>query len=1072
MIWVRGQSDDFDGWAEGLGDDRWRAARCLPRFEEVERELGVSHRPRCDMEIHDAGVRAFLSAAGEVGVRHTGHDDDHDDDHDNDHDDGHPWPLAGMLSSERQAGAGMLPVSIDENGLRASASVKFLTKDVLARPNLTVISDAVVDKLMFDADASACTGVRYTTSSSGANHDNARLKESGEVVLSSGAIGSPHILLKSGVGRRLPAVGQHLQDHCQIKAAFRTLVPSLNDRVNSTLGMVGMCSHFLRTQRGPITMAPTPAGVFCSAATTPTLLPPSRPDVQLLYGPWTSRSRNTVGALKLFRLLDPFSAAAMTSVQLRPHSRGSVTLAADGEPVIQPNFLSAPEDEAAAVANVRFMCQMAHSPAFSSVIDMARSVDSEASSLSSSDVGDNSREDTFTTLLQSGDPTSLQDERLLRYAKKNGTTIYHPVGTCRMGNDGGQKSVVDSDLRVHGLSGLSVADASVMPKIVSANTNATTMMIGLTAAGIIRERIRKRQQQQQQRRAYSSSPCRTALVRAALGFDFGTESVRAVLVDVNTGASCGAGVLPYAEGQITGGTLPGTSSPVPPGFVLQSSDDWWSSAEAACKEALASSGLDPGCVVGIGVDFTSCTPLPCKQDGTPLHTLDAFRTRPHAWPKLWKHQAAKEADEITSAILQEPDGGKWMLERYGGRIGAEWMHPKALQMFDEDRELFRETDVFVDAGDWFVHSLVRPASAEDGESTMKKTLVRSACQAGFKGCWVGPTVGFPSRDTLNRVRGGFGDAMEDKFHTVGRVVAPGTPAGARGLNEEAARRLGLYPGTPVGTSIIDAHAGVPGVGVGEANTLVCVMGTSGCYMLNANGDVKRVTGCLGNVPSGIQEGLTGLEMGQSAMGDLFAWLQRMTGRSLAELAAEAEKEAAKHQGQHRRPLVLDYFNGARSPYNDGALRGAIVQLGLDTTPGQLYLAVAEGLACGARQNVANFRQSGIRVDKVVAAGGLPNASPLLIQTMANALQEPVHVTDAQQSGGVGAAVFGAIAGGAFGSVKEAVAVMSAPALARGRIVHPDRSDGVQRFWDDLSARYAKVQEMELGLKGYGIQGRG
>lgn len=412
--------------------------------------------------------------------------------------------LDGASLSEAQEGAGMLPVSVSARGLRSSASVAFLPSLVLQRPNLDVVSGATVDRLRFAAGP-ACTGVSFRDNG-GARHE-ARLAPAGEVVVAAGSIGSPHLLLRSGVGpgpqlcahdidvvKDAPAVGQHLQDHCQVKAAFRTLVPSLNDRVNSWWGLASMAMQFARHRTGPLTMTPTPAGAFARLKASPS------PALQVLYGPWTSRSRSTVGALRLFRLLDPFSAAAMTAIQLRPTSRGSVTLSGhhgQGLPRIQPNFLATADDQRTAVEGLRFMLALAHADAMRGVVDKARQLGSEADSLSVLRGGGSDKDggegegvnETFTSLLQNGEPDTLDHDRLLRYATRNGTTVYHPVGTCRMGRDDGQRSVVDSELRVHGVQGLSVADASVMPSIVSANTNATTIMIGDTAAAAIVKRI-------------------------------------------------------------------------------------------------------------------------------------------------------------------------------------------------------------------------------------------------------------------------------------------------------------------------------------------------------------------------------------------------------------------------------------------------------------------------------------------------------------------------------------------------------------------------------------------------------
>ena len=1136
MLWVRGQARDYDQWSQQLNDERWSAKQCLDRFVSLERTLSVSPS-RCNMSDTDVGIKSFLAGARESGVIDSGGDK-------------LEGAYDGVLQSSMQEGVGLLPVTISSTGLRSSSSRSFLTPDVLSRANLDVVCNAEVVRLSLRENGNEwkCEGVYLCQNE---EERLVRVREGGEVVVSSGAIGSPHLLLRSGIGPQqelsdvgvqtkvdLPSVGKHLQDHCQIKAAFRTVVPTLNDRVNSTLGLLSMVSEYVLRRSGPLAMAPTPACAFVRTSDAV-----KSPDLQLLYGPWTSRERTTKGGrlAGLFRILDPFSAAALTSIQIRPTSRGRVSLSEDGGVIIDPCYLETKEDQTAAVEGIKYMLRIGCSPAMEKVVDYYQSIESEARSLTTTTKGEEEEgeekekekeKETFTSLLRlyqqhHGVLSSKHDERLLDYARRNGTTVYHPVSTCRMGLEESkqreerrlpQESVVNSSLQVHGVAGLSVCDASVMPNIVSANTNAATMMIGLAGATMIGQRLLSSNSSNSGRGYHTSSASsassgielsREELSReglswrgptVAVGFDFGTESVRAVLVYVDTGNVLGDGTSVYNRGQIRS-FLPSQSGdvdrvPLPPHAVLQDSNDWWRSAKEALSLAREEAPDIPAkSVIGIGSCFTACTPLPCMMDGTPLHTLEEHRRSPHAWPKLWKYQAAESAEILTEAARKwsgrggswegggeggggggGDGGGDWVGERYGGRIGAEWMHPKAFDMFLEDLHTLRATEVLVDAGDWFCHSLVHRGREKESTEKLKETWIRSACQAGFKGCWEGGRQeegGFPSISMWNTAKNGFGDMISDKYQGVGHVASPGM-ALPGGLGPDAARIFNLLPGTPVSVSTIDAHAGVPGVGVSGAGTLVAVMGTSGCYMLNAKTDVQ-VHGCLGKVQDGIQQGYIGMEMGQSAMGDLFAWLSRTTNRDIHELARGAGEERQRRltretsgdadgSGRRRTPMALDWFNGCRSPHNDGSLMGGIVQLDLTTTPGDLYLALAEGLACGARQMTSSFVDAGVPVDRVVAAGGLPHNAPLLMQMFADALQRPVHITETKQSGAVGAAIFGAVSGGVFDSVDEAVESMSRPALERGRIVEPDVRSEVVEYWKEVHGRYLDLQELEVVLR--------
>ena len=382
---------------------------------------------------------------------------------------------------------------------------------------------------------------------------------------------------------------------------------------------------------------------------------------------------------------------------------------------------------------------------------------------------------------------------------------------------------------------------------------------------------------------------RTPAPAVALGLDFGTESCRAVLVSVS-GDEVASAVQPFAHGVITAQLPPqpvscwaaavdGQHQPsLQPVDAYQHATDWMDAAGDAVRQVLSDSGTNPASVIGIGVDFTSCTVLPTNAKGDPmfLDPSGQWFGRPHAWPKLWKHHGATtQAEELTAAAISQQC--EW-LSQYSGVIGSEWLLPKALETFDKDREAFDTAEVFVEAGDWFVWQLVGGVAPP-----------RSSCMAGYKGCFVGAPAGslvdgLPSADYLNSIRPNFGDQLLAKLP--GQVLSPGEKAGE--LTIQGAEMLGLNPGTPVAAAIIDAHSGVPGAGVGGPNTLVITMGTSGCYMLCAtppadDASIISVPGAFGQIPGGILPGLIGYEMGQAAMGDAFAWVGILTNRPLNEL---------------------------------------------------------------------------------------------------------------------------------------------------------------------------------------------
>jgi L-ribulokinase len=493
-------------------------------------------------------------------------------------------------------------------------------------------------------------------------------------------------------------------------------------------------------------------------------------------------------------------------------------------------------------------------------------------------------------------------------------------------------------------------------------------------------------------------------MKASLGLDFGTESVRAVLISLR-GKELAVATANYHHGQIVN-QLPTTGRKLPPHFALQHPSDWIESAAKATRSALRMARLRPEEVGGIGVDFTSCTMLPARRDGTPLCLVPKFSREPHAWPKLWKHHGAQTQTDRINAVARERHES--FLARYGGTVGLEWLFPKMLEVAEKAPNAFDAAEVWLEAGDWFVWQLV------GGEAEL---LPRSTCQAGYKGMW-SAADGWPSRDFLQAVHSRLGDVVTRAMP--GRLLAPGQNAG--GLTAAMAKRLGLREGTPVSAAIIDAHAGVPGAGASQSGTLVMVLGTSSCHMLNSEHECL-VPGVAGVVKDGILPGFYGYETGQAAVGDAFDWLRRVTGqRSFSGLSKEAASLKPGADGVR----CLDWFNGCRTPLMNGALKGAFAGLALHHGPGHLYRAVLEASACGLRWIVELLRDGGVPVNQFVATGGLPHHNPLVVQVYADVLESPIRVHPSQQGPAVGAAILGALAAGAFPDAASAVQAMATP----------------------------------------------
>lgn len=486
--------------------------------------------------------------------------------------------------------------------------------------------------------------------------------------------------------------------------------------------------------------------------------------------------------------------------------------------------------------------------------------------------------------------------------------------------------------------------------------------------------------------------------RYALGIDYGTESGRALLVDVETGEEIATHVYSYKNG-VLDETLP-SGIPLGPDWALQDPRDWIETLRVTVPHVLNEAKISPDQVIGIGVDFTSCTVLPVDASGTPLCELPQYAQHPHAWPKLWKHHAAQpEADRITHAIREVGDP---ILERYGGKMSSEWIFPKIWQVLDEDEEIYDAAARFIEAGDWIVEKLCGREA-------------RSSCMAGYKGMWAAEE-GFPSPELLGKLHPKLANIVGTKLSP--KIEPLGAKAGE--LTPEAANLLGLKPGIAVAVGIIDAHAAVPGSSVTEPGKMVMVMGTSTCHMLLSK-QKQRVDGMCGYVYEGILPGYYGYEAGQPATGDIFAWfIENCVPASVAEEARQQncsvhqilEERASRLRPGQSGLMALDWWNGNRSVLVDAELSGLILGMTLTTKPEEIYLALIEATAFGTRKVIEAFQVTGIAIDELYACGGLPQRNRLLTQIYADVMGLPIYVAGSSQPSALGAAILGAVAAGA------------------------------------------------------------
>jgi L-ribulokinase len=523
-----------------------------------------------------------------------------------------------------------------------------------------------------------------------------------------------------------------------------------------------------------------------------------------------------------------------------------------------------------------------------------------------------------------------------------------------------------------------------------------------------------------------------------VGIDFGTLSGRAVVVRVSDGAELASAVHPYPHAVVER-ELPGTGRRLPPDWALQVPSDWVEVLKTAVPKAVAAAGVTPDDVVGVATDFTACTVLPTLADGTPLCELPELADRPHAYPKLWKHHAAQpQADRINA--LAEERGEAW-LARYGGRISSEWEFAKALQLLDEDPEVYERTERWIEAADWIVWQLCG-------------TYLRNACTAGYKG--ILQDGHYPTAEYLAALDPRFAGFVTDKLeHPIGQLGAR-----AGGLTAQAAAWTGLAEGTAVAVGNVDAHVTVPAANALTPGQMVAIMGTSTCHVMVSD-QLGEVPGMCGVVDGGIVAGLWGYEAGQSGVGDIFGWFvdtsvppeyhRRAEERGIDVHQLLTELAAEQAVGEHGL-VALDWHSGNRSVLVDHELSGVVVGQTLATRPEHTYRALLEATAFGTRVIVEAFEAAGVPVTELVVAGGLLK-NALLRQIYADVCDRPLSVIGSEQGPALGSAIHAAVAAGAHPDVPTAAAAMGRVQRA-AYTPDPDRA----RAYDALFDEYRRLHD--------------
>ena len=522
----------------------------------------------------------------------------------------------------------------------------------------------------------------------------------------------------------------------------------------------------------------------------------------------------------------------------------------------------------------------------------------------------------------------------------------------------------------------------------------------------------------------------------ALGLDFGTNSARALLVDARNGREIATAAANYpsgARGVFSHEKDPNVARQHPGDYALAMTR----CVKAALKKAGAVRGFSMERVIGIGIDTTASTPIPVDASCTPLAMKTAFKRNLDACAWLWKdHTAHAEAEEITElAAIEHPQ----YLERCGGTYSSEWLWSKVLHCLRVAPRVFKAAESWLELCDYI------PALLTGCRSTAE--IKRGICAAGHKAMF-DPRNGLPAASFLRALHP---DMAQLRSRMYSRAYTSDRAAG--GLSKAWAGKLGLPAGTPVAVGAIDAHLGAVGAGI-KPGTLVKILGTSSCDMLVAptGEETPNIPGVCGIVDGSIVPGYFGIEAGQPAVGDIFNWwVTRFDPRKDAH--ARLTAEAARLRPGESGLLALDWNNGNRSVLVDVRLSGLLVGQTLYTRPAEVYRALIEATAFGARVIIERLEQHGVRVREIVTCGGIAEKNPFLMQVYADVLGRPMKISRSAQTCALGAAIFGAVVGGAHKKVESAQKAMcglkskSYPPRPRARQTYQQLFDQYMRLHD-------------------------
>jgi L-ribulokinase len=509
-----------------------------------------------------------------------------------------------------------------------------------------------------------------------------------------------------------------------------------------------------------------------------------------------------------------------------------------------------------------------------------------------------------------------------------------------------------------------------------------------------------------------------------IGLDFGSDSVRAVLIDTTDGTELASAVHWYKRWKNKLFCKASINQ------FRQHPIDHIEGLEFTIKTVISKSNVDPKSVKGICIDTTGSSPIPVTEDGTPLALVKGFMENPNAMMVLWKdHTSIAEANEINE--LAATWGGEDYTKYEGGIYSSEWFWSKILHVSRADNAVKNAAHTWMEHCDLMTFLLI--------DKPDLKSFKRSRCAAGHKAMWHADWNGLPSEDFLGRLDPYLAQLRKNLYQ---ETYTSDEIAG--NLSKEWADRLGLTTNTVVAVGTFDAHAGAVGAKI-EEHALVRVMGTSTCDIMVASKEAvgsKTVLGICGQVDGSVIPGMVGLEAGQSAFGDLLAWFKDILSWPIdnlvmtSDILSDTQKEQLRMEVEanfierlsaqaeaiplsESIPIALDWVNGRRTPDADQGLKSAISNLSLGSKAPHIFKALINAICFGSKKIADRFQEEGVKINTVIGIGGVARKSPFIMQTLANVMNMPIKVAESDQAPALGAAIYAAVAAGIYDNVNVA-----------------------------------------------------